>query len=146
MAENKVSIRPMEPEDISGILEIDRKIRGQSRAATFDNFFGPTMGGRIDASYVAEQDDQVIGFVLSNFAYVREDVTEACVIQIFGVDPAYQKKGIAKRLFQKLLEECRSKGIESVHVMIEERDVPLQNFFKRIGFDRGIYVDYSITP
>ena len=31
----KVKIRPMKPEDISGILEIDRKISGVTRAVTY---------------------------------------------------------------------------------------------------------------
>jgi hypothetical protein len=34
MAAAQVKIRPMEPEDISEILDIDRKISGQSRAMT----------------------------------------------------------------------------------------------------------------
>jgi len=146
MAEAKVSIRHMEPEDISGILEIDRKISGQSRAVTYKNLFGETIGGQIDISLVAWKDAQMIGFVLSYLTYVREKVTEVCVVQIFGVDPDYQGKGVAKQLFQKLLEECRSKGIKSVRVLVEERDNSLQNFFKHMGFARGNYVDYNITP
>jgi hypothetical protein len=33
-AKAEVKIRPMEPEDITGILEIDRKISGVKRAIT----------------------------------------------------------------------------------------------------------------
>ena len=35
MAGAKVKIRPMEPEDIGGILEVDRKINGVERALTY---------------------------------------------------------------------------------------------------------------
>ena len=146
MAEAKVSIRPMEPEDISGILDIDRKISGESRAITYRDLFRETLGGEMDVRFVAEKENQMIGFVLAYLTYVREKVTEACVIQIFGVDPAYQGKGIAKQLVQKLLEECRTKGIKSVRVMVEERDNPLQNFFKHMGFARGHYIDYTMAP
>ena len=70
MADVKVNIRQMEPEDISGILEIDRKISGQSRASIYSDQFQLTMRGEIKGSYVAEQDGHVIGFVLS-VSYLR---------------------------------------------------------------------------
>jgi predicted N-acetyltransferase YhbS len=142
----KVKIRPMEPEDISAILEIHRKITGEQRAITYRDLLREALGGQMDVSFVAEIDDKMIGFVLAYLTYVREQVTEACVIQIFGVDPAYQKQGIAAQLFQKQLDECRAKGIKLVRATVEERDSQLQNFFKRLGFERSHYVDYSKTP
>ena len=145
MAEAKaeVKIRPMEPEDITGILEIDRKISGVQRAITYRDLVREAIGGQMDVSFVAEIGNQMVGFVLAYLTYVREQVTEACVIQIFGVDPKYQGKGIATKLIQKQLEECRSKGIKLVRVMLEERDDQLQKFFKGLGFDRGHYIDFS---
>jgi len=41
------------------------------------------------------------------------------------------------------IDECRSKGIKLIRVMLEERDDQLQKFFKGLGFDRGHYIDYS---
>jgi len=74
---------------------------------------------------------------------VREQVSEACVIQIFGVDPQYQRQGIASKFVQALVDKCRSKKIKLVRVMVDERDSELQGFFKRLGFDRDRYIDYS---
>jgi ribosomal protein S18 acetylase RimI-like enzyme len=67
------------------------------------------------------------------------------VIQIFGVDPQYQRQGIAFKLFQALLDKTRSKGIKLVRVMVEERDGELQGFFKRLGFDPSRHIDFSKT-
>ena len=36
-------------------------------------------------SFVAEVNDQFVGFALAYLTYVREQISEACVIQIFGV-------------------------------------------------------------
>lgn len=143
-AEAKVKIRPMEPEDINGILEVDRKISGVQRALTYRDLVREALGGQIDMSFVAEVDNQFVGFALAYLTYVREQISEACVIQIFGVDPKYQRQGIATKLIQALIEKCRSKKIKLVRVMIDERDNELQNFFKRQGFDRGRYIDYSM--
>jgi predicted N-acetyltransferase YhbS len=142
-AKAKVKIRPMEPEDITGILEVDRKISGVQRAITYRDLVREALGGQMDVSFVAEVGNQMVGFILAYLTYVREQVTEACVIQIFGVDPQYQGQGIATQLIQKQLDECRSKGIKLIRVMLEERDDQLQKFFKRLGFDRGHYIDYS---
>jgi predicted N-acetyltransferase YhbS len=133
----------MEPEDISVILEIDRKISGEQRAITYRDLLEEALGGQMDVSFVAEIDDKMVGFVLAYLTYVREKVIEACMIQIFGVNPAYQRQGIASQLIQRQLEECQSKGINLVRVMVEERDTQLQIFFKRLGFGRGHYIDYS---
>jgi len=81
--------------------------------------------------------------VMTYLTYVREQIAEACVIQIFGVDPKYQGQGIATKFLQRQVEECRSKGIKLVRVMLEERDDELQKFFKRLGFDRGHDIDFS---
>ncbi len=143
MAGAEVKIRPMEPEDIDGILEVDRKISGVKRATTYRDLVQEVLGGEVDMSFVAEVDNQFVGFVLAYLTYVREQVSEACVIQIFGVDPKYQRQGIASKLIQALIDRCRSKNIKLVRVMLEERDSELQSLFKRLGFDRGHYIDYS---
>ena len=145
MAGINVKIRPMEPEDISGILEVDQKISGVQRALTYRDLVREALGGQIDMSFVAEVDNQFVEFVMAYLTYVREQVSEACVIQIFGVDPQYQRQGIASKLIQALLDKCRSKKIKLVRVMIDERDSELQGFFKRLGFDRDRYIDYSKT-
>ncbi len=144
-AEAQVKVRPMEPEDINGILEVDGKISGVKRALTYRDLVREALGGEVDVSFVAEVGSQFVGFVLAYVTYVREQVSEACVIQIFGVDPEYQRKGVASKLIQALLDRCRAKRIKLVRVMLEERDSELQSFFKRLEFDRGRYIDYSKT-
>ena len=111
MAGKEVKIRPMEPEDISGILEVDQKISGVQRALTYRDLVREALGGQIDMNFVTEIDNQFVGFVMAYLTYVREQISEACVIQIFGVDPKYQRQGIASKLIQALLDKCRSKKI-----------------------------------
>ncbi|MBM4349870.1 MAG: GNAT family N-acetyltransferase [Deltaproteobacteria bacterium] len=143
MAGIEVKIRPMEPEDINGILEVDRKISGMDRAVTYQDLVRKGLGGEVDVSFVAEVDNQLVGFLLAYLTYVREELSEACVIQIFGVDPAYQKRGTASKLIQALMEKCRAKKIKLIRVMLAERDGDLQGFFKRLGFEHGRYIEYS---
>jgi len=141
--ETKVVTRPMEPEDIDAVLEIDRKISGVRRAVTYTNLLTDYLGGVLDLSFVAEANGQVVGFILARLAYVGEPVTEAGLIQILGVDPDYWRKGIASRLVDALLENCQAKGIKTVRVTVNERDSQLRDFFERMHFRRGELIDYS---
>ena len=143
--ENKVRIRPMEPEDITTVLEIDRKISGVRRAITYSDLITGDLGGVLDLSFVAQVGDQVTGFILARHAYVGEPVIEAGLIQILGVDPDYWGQGIATKLVDALLDHCRSKGIKTVRIMVNDADSQLQGFFTRMDFRRGHLIDYSKT-
>ena len=143
--ENKGRIRPMEPEDITTVLEIDRKISGVRRAITYSDLITGDLGGVLDLSFVAQVGDQVTGFILARHAYVGEPVIEAGLIQILGVDPDYWGQGIATKLVDALLDHCRLKGIKTVRIMVNDADSQLQGFFTRMDFRRGHLIDYSKT-
>ena len=143
--EGRVVIRPMEPEDIDAVLTIDRKISGVQRAITYADLITGELGGVIDLSSVAEINGQVVGIILARLAYVGDPVTEVGLVQILGVDPDYQRQGIATKLVNAMLERCKSKGIKTVRVSVNERDSQLRGLFQRIGFRRGQLIDYSKT-
>ena len=143
--EGKIIIRSMEPEDISGVLEVDRKISGVQRAITYTGLVTGDLGGVLDLSFVAEVSGRVTGFILARRAYVGEPVTEVGLIQILGVDPDYWRHSIATKLANALLERCRSVGLKTVRIMVNESDSQLQGFFAQMGFRRGQLIDYSKT-
>ena len=145
ITEDKLRVRPMEPEDITAVLEIDRKISGVRRAITYTDLITGDLGGLLDLSFVAEVSGQITGFILARHTYVGEPVVEAGLIQILGVDPDYWRQGIATNLVNALLERCQSRGLKTVRIMVNERDSQLQTFFARMGFRRGHLIDYTKT-
>ena len=143
--EGKVVVRPMEPEDITGVLEVDRKISGVQRSITYTDLITGDLGGELDLSFVAEVSGRVSGFLLARRAYVGEPVAEVGLIQILGVDPDYWRQGIATSLTNALLERCQSMGPKTVRIMVNEGDSQLQGFFSGMGFRRGQLIDYTKT-
>ncbi len=135
-----VRIRPMEVEDVDMILSIDKKITGVQRALTYPD--NNLIGGQFSLSFVAEDNNKVIGFVLASLTYVPEEVTEVCVILTIGVDSDYWQQGIATRLIQALLDISHSRGIQKVLVMVDQDDSQLTGFFNKMGFFRGRLVEY----
>jgi len=142
-SETSVIIRPMEQNDIDSIFEIDKRMSAVERAFTYADMIDGYIGGDIGASFVAEIDEKVIGFVLASFTYVPEQVSEACTIQILGVDPDYRGQGIARKLIQALNDNCRSRGLKLIRVMVDQHDNQLQGMFESLGFERGRLIDYS---
>jgi len=141
--QNKATIRPMEPEDISAVLEIDRKITGAQRAITYTDPIIGNIGGELDLSYVAEIDGQVVGFIMARRDYLGEPVAEVGLIQILGVDPDYQRQGIATELVNAMVQRCQSKGLKLVRLIVNETDSQLQGFFAQLDFLRGQLIDYT---
>ena len=143
MAAEAIRIRPMEQQDIDAVFEIDKKISAVERAFTYADMIDGFIGGQIGWSFVAETDGQVIGFVLAAITYVPEQITEACTIQVVGVDPGYRKQGVARKLVEALVDSCRSRGLKMIRVMVDQHDSQLQGLFEALDFRRGRLIDYS---
>ena len=139
--ESEIRIRRMTPDDIETIMSIDRKISGLDRSLTYD--INDVIRGKIELSFVAEVNDKVVGFILSSLAYVPDEISEACIIQIMGVDPDCWRRGIASKLVQTLLDAARSKKIRMIKIMIDKKDSELTGLFEHLGFKQGRFIDYS---
>ncbi len=167
--QEKVRIRPMEPEDITAVLGIDRKIRGMGKAITYANLTTehistidrkvshlkrPTsyidlitgdVSGLLELGLVAEVEGHVRGFILGRVADIGEPVIQVGLILILGVHPDYQRRGIATQLVNAVCDKYRSKGIKTVRIGIDQRDKELLSFFEHIGFSVGHLIDYAKT-
>ncbi len=144
VGESKLRIRPMEHEDITDVLAIDRKITGVRRAVTYTDLITGDLGGLLDLSFVAEVRGEVVGFIVARHTYVAA-IGEDGMIHVLGVDPDYWRQGIATKLVNALLERCQSKGLKTVRTMLNEHDSQLQGFFKRLDFRCGQLVDFTKT-
>ena len=78
-------------------------------------------------------DGEVAGFVLGTsmlFHYGR-----TFEINDLAVDPAYQQRGIAKKLMDQLLTDLKEQGIVGVH-LITAAEAFLPEFYERFGFQK----------
>ncbi len=78
-------------------------------------------------------DGRVVGFVLGTsmlFHYGR-----TFEINDLAVDPAYQKRGIAKKLIETLVSDLEKQNIVGVH-LITAAEAFLPEFYERFGFQK----------
>ena len=80
-----------------------------------------------------EEDGKVIGFILGTsmmFHYGR-----TFEIHDLAVDPAYQRRGIAKKLMERCLADIKEQGMVGVH-LITATEGMLPGFYHRFCFEK----------
>jgi len=167
--QDKIEVRPIKLEDIDPILSIDREIRATGNVITYRNLTAEYIlsAGRgippqespasyiqsftgdaaplLNLSFVAEVNGQVRGFVLGQVARVRESATEIGIIQMIGVHPDYQRRGIGSRLVRALSDKYRSQGIKVMRIAVNYRDKSLLGLVEHVGFGVDRLVVYSMV-
>jgi len=89
-------------------------------------------------SLVAEMDGRVVAFILGDASGWEYGVPENIGwIDTIGVDPAYQRKGIAQILMKEMLNNMKKVGVDTVYTLVNWRDWGLLQFFDAMGFKRG---------
>lgn len=138
---SRVKIREMRVEDLEGVLDIERETKDDSRAATYAPVPDSCIGGEVDASVVAEAGGKIVGFVLGRVVGSPTELRSVAWIELLGILPDCQRKGIGGKMVEAWKERCRKKGIKKVHVMVNWRDWWMLSFFESLGFLRGELTD-----
>lgn len=141
----KVKIRGLTIKDLPSIIEIDRKVLGEPRPEYWKrkievSEFRPPL-----ASLVAEIDGKVIGFILGDVSGWEFGVPDNTgMIETVGVDPAFQRQGIARLLSEELIRSFKLNGVRKINTLVEWNDWDLLQFFYAMGFERGRRVNLEM--
>jgi ribosomal-protein-alanine N-acetyltransferase len=76
---------------------------------------------------VAEQDDQILGFMVYELHKNRLHILD------FAVRKGCRKQGVGRRLFDKLIQKLRPTGRSRVLLEVRETNLDAQLFFRAIG-------------
>ena len=142
----KPIIRTMTRQDLDRMIEIDIKVLGEARPEYWETKL--TLAERHSAvsSLVAELDGKVVGFIMGAASGWEYGVPVSVGwIDTVGVDPEYQKKGIARMLFEEMLVNMKKIGINKVHTYVAWRDWGLLKFFNAMGFQKGNMVNLELN-
>ena len=138
-------IRTMVPSDLDRIVEIDLKVLGKPRPEYWEMKFELIEKRSQIASLVAELDEKVIGFIIGGASRWEYGVPENIGwIDTIGVDPDYQRKGMAKILFTEMANNLKKVGVDTMYTFVTRRDWKLLKFFNSIGFQKGDMVNLEL--
>jgi predicted N-acetyltransferase YhbS len=133
-----VIIRPLKREDLEAIVKIDEKILGENRRDYWERKLELMDSESSQASLVAELEGEVEGFILGDVSGWEFGVPETIAwIDTIGVDPSYQKKGLATALAHELIKNLKAIGVKTIYTLVNWDDWDLLQFFHAMGFIRG---------
>jgi GNAT superfamily N-acetyltransferase len=140
-----IIIRSAVKEDCTRMMELIHELAVYERepeavTVTFDHFVESGFGEHpVWFSYVAEVDGKVEGFALW---YIRYSTWKGqrLYLEDFLVSEKMRGKGIGKMLFDRLLEEARSKNYSGMAWQVLDWNEPAINFYKKypeVHIDKG---------
>ena len=138
-------VRKMNSKDLDAIVAIDTQILGKSRWDYWLMKMSLAEQRLPMASLVAEADGKVVGFILGDASGYEYDVPENIGwIDTIGVDPAYQKQGIARMLMNEMIVNLKKVGADTVYTMVNWRDWNLLKFFDAFGYKKGPLINLEL--
>ncbi len=136
----EVIIRNMEIEDLASVYRLGEKLFTSEETPILYRTWDPyevTDYFSSDADYclVAEANGAIVGFILATTIEKEGTAWKRYgYISWMGVDEAFQKRNLGRRLYRKLEEELLEDGVRMVIADTEGDNEEAISFFKAIGF------------
>jgi predicted N-acetyltransferase YhbS len=142
---DNMKIRTLEKNDLEAIVGIDEKVLGENR----DNYWEKKLElmnlKSSQISLVAEVEGKVVGFILGDVSGWEFGVPDTIGwIDTIGVEPVYQKKGLATALAQELIRNLKALGVRAIYTLVSWNDWDLLQFFHAMGFTRGDMINLEL--
>lgn len=100
--------------------------------------------GREGTSFVAERDDELLGFVTLYFTWNTLLAARIAIMHdLYVIEPA-RGSGVAVDLFQACVEEGRRRGCREMNWETAPDNRRAQRFYQKVGGLREEWVPYSI--
>lgn len=140
MLENLL-IRRIKVEDADDLTRIQSLIAKSGPEIDFRRTINEQIRRKEDASFVAEIEGKVVGYMISYILYGGFGLENSAWIATLGVDPKFMGQGIGKRLAEEIFEFYRNTGIKNIYTSVRWDSVDLLSFFKTLGFDRSSFIN-----
>jgi predicted N-acetyltransferase YhbS len=134
---DKLIIRVMGEEDVDAIVDIDARILGQRRPVYYERKCALALDDarQLVTSLIAEQDDEVIGFIMGNVYLGEFGIPETTAsLDTIGIHPDYQGQGLAIKLMKEFVTNLKKAGVERIYTLVNWNDWDLLRFFEKSGF------------
>ena len=136
MEMQNLSLRPFRPEDLDRISEIESRIVGHPRKGFLSKRFSvaaATPDGFITCA--AADGEKIAGYGIARLQEGEFGIRgAAAVLDVIGVDPDAQGKGIGKAVIAAIEEQAKKKNIGTLRTQVEWGNRAMTGFFSSTGF------------
>jgi ribosomal protein S18 acetylase RimI-like enzyme len=150
-----VAIRELEIDDLPAVFHLGEKLftardvpnlyRTWDEDELIDLFQGDP-----EFCLVAEMDEQIVGFALGATVIKSRSAWKYGHLSWFAVEPEWQRRGIATRLFNNIRDAMVDSGVRILIVDTQADNLPALRFFRNLGFgnpEEQIYLSLNLaTP
>jgi ribosomal protein S18 acetylase RimI-like enzyme len=141
MSVSEILIRKIKKEDAHELQRISAAITKEPAKIDFEEIAAYEARRAKDASFVAEIDGKIVGYMISYVLSGLFGIEKSAWIVMLGVDPKYMDRGIGKSLAEKVFEFYRNEGITNIFSSVRWDSTDLLSFFKTLGFDRSNFIN-----
>ncbi|MEM0449405.1 MAG: GNAT family N-acetyltransferase [Methanomassiliicoccales archaeon] len=85
-------------------------------------------------SYVAKEDDQIVGFIFAQKVQHMSNIPLSVWIESIGVHPSHRRQGIGYQLLRKVSLEAKKQGAKAVQSAIMPENAVSLMLHKKLGF------------
>jgi ribosomal protein S18 acetylase RimI-like enzyme len=131
-----LSLRPLRPEDLDRVSDIESRVVGHPRKGFLSKRFS-VLAAAPDSFLTCAATD---GGNLAGYGIARLQEGEfgirgaAAVLDVIGVDPEHQGKGIGKSVIAGIGEQMRKRGIGALRTRVDWGNKSMIGFFSSAGF------------
>ena len=138
---NDLLIRALKAEDAGDIGRILEDITQAPVDKDFKRIIGEGALKDENASFVAEIQGRVVGYMMSYILLGGFGMEKSAWIAMFGVDPKFMGRGIGQRLAEEIFGFCERENIDNIYTSVRWDSTDLLSFFKTLGFDRSNFIN-----
>ena len=138
---DKVRIRKLHKQDADEISRIYAAITRKAVDSDFKRVVEEHALRNDEACFVAEQEEKVVGFMISYILTAGFGMNKSAWIATLGVDPNFMGMGIGASLAEEIFKYYKSQKIENVYTSVRWDSTDMLSFFKTLGFDRSNFIN-----
>lgn len=127
--ESHIRIRYMTLEDISAVLDVEHQTFAMPWTASA--FYYELTSNRFAAYFVAEADQQVIGYCGCWVVIDESQITNVALL------PEYRGKSIGEALMRTSMQYARMRGGRRMSLEVRQSNERAQNLYNKLGFTAG---------
>jgi len=122
-----LSIEKFDPLNLNEILEIERNAFEKKETFTKE-YFLEVFKRWSEGFLVAKINKEIVGYTIG-----EKNENSGLIISI-AVKKEWRRKGIGRKLIEKLLENFKKEGIKNIFLHVREENKEAINFYQALGF------------
>ena len=129
-------IRPLRPDDLARVVEIDSALAGRSRRGFFEKRLHAALDFADDFIAIGALGGQNLnGYVIARLQSGEFGENQrTAVVDALGVDPNFQRAGLGDDLMKELEKVMKQRGVGELRTQISWNQHSLAQFFASHGF------------